>query len=797
MIRRLTVLSLAIASIAPVSVAAPVEEDVLDLVDPMIGTSGSGFVFPGPAAPFGMVQLSPDTEGPVAYTGYSYTDHLIRGFSHVHTQSMGVWEGGELPIMPTVGDVVTDVKAYQSGFTHATERAEVGSYTVDLANGVHAELTAGPRTGVHRYTFPAGSPGNVIIDAGRNVGDASQVGADGQNDPGRIPASIEILEDGTVTGSIREGSPGNRDYVVHFAVRASSPADAFGVFASRGAPPQAGARTVSGKGAGAYLRYDATPVARTVTLAVGISFVDRAGAIANLESEPAAAAFDFDAVRDATRAAWRTELGTIAVDGGLLSDRISFATALYHAQHHPNIFNDADGRYRGYDRRIHRIGAEGDPMPAGSTYYANFSMWDTYRTQMPLLSWIQPTRYVEMLRSLHAVAVQGGRLPHWGWMDRYADFMNGNPALPVIADGICRGIVPRDLAQALLTDGARLALDDGPDDLVAHRDPVYLQKGYVPHDVNDSGAASTLEYATNAFSLALAADALGDDTRRDALLAQSTNWRNHFDPETRFLRPRMSNGSWQGDPYRPEMPDGWREGTGWQYTWLVPHDPAGLFASMAEGQGLPGDQFVQQRLDEFFSLPGLIAAPHATAEAQQKLTLYGIAYYGDQYAPSNEHDLQAPWLYAFTSQPWKTEAAVRAYQTLYRPTPDGLPGNDDLGTMSAWFVLSALGMYPVQAGAPVYTLAAPLFDRIVVAPIGGDPTVIEAPGASVANRFVSNVSIDDQPLAARSVVQRDIEDGVVRFELAATPSVRSGLAAAEVPPSASTHALDAFGCVAA
>jgi len=770
--------------------ALPLAQDVLALVDPMIGTSGSGFVFPGPAAPFGMVQLSPDTEGPVAYTGYSYTDKLIRGFSHVHTQSMGVWEGGELPLMPTVGEVSTDVKAYQSAFTHATEQAEVGSYTVDLANGVHAELTAGLRTGLHRYTFPAGETGNVIIDAGRNVGDAATIGPDGQNDPGVIGASLEILGDGAVVGSIREGSRDGRAYVVHFAIRSDQPADAFGTYPSRGASPQAGARIVTGDGAGAYLRFAPAAGARTITLAVGLSFVDRAGALANLESEADAAAFDFDAVREATRAAWRRELSTIAIEGGTLPDRISFATALYHAQHHPNVFNDADGRYHGYDLEVHRIGDPGDAMPAGSTYYANFSMWDTYRTQMPLLAWIQPDRYVEMLRSLHAIAVQGGRLPHWGWMDRYADFMNGNPALPVIADGICRGYVPSELAEALLTDGARLALDDGAGDTVAHRDPIYRTKGYVPMDVSGSGASATLEYATNDFSLALVADALGSDARRDALLAQSANWRNHFDPETRFMRPRHSDGSWEGDPYLPELPDGWREGTGWQYTWAVPHDPAGLFAAMGDAP-MPGEVFVQQRLDEFFSMPGLLAAPHATAEAQQKLTLYGIAYYGNQYAPSNEHDLQAPWLYAYTSQPWKTEAAVRAYQTLYRPTPDGLPGNDDLGTMSAWFVLSAMGLYPVQAGSPVYTIATPLFDRITVSPVGGAPTSIEAPGASLANRFIGTASIDGVSMTARSVDQRTLADATLRIEPSPVPADRSTLSP---PPSASIDPLSSFGC---
>lgn len=767
---------------------APAQTDVLSLVDPLIGTLGSGFVFPGPAAPYGMVQLSPDTEGPFAFTGYQYADRKIRGFSHVHTQSMGVWEGGEVPVMPSLDEVVTDVKQYQQPFTHATERASPGWYEVLLGNQIKAELTAGVRVGLHRYTYPAGRWSNLIIDAGRTVGGASIIGPDLENDPGKVNATVDIAQDGTVLGTVRAGETGSRDYIVHFALRTDTTPDAVGVYPARGAAPQPGVRSVAGKGAGAFLRFAPTPGARTLRVAVGISFVDREGALSNLESELATAPFDLETVRARTEAAWREALGTVRIDGGSLADRTAFTTALYNAQHHPNIFQDADGRYRGYDRQVHQIGAPGDPMPAGSNYYANFSMWDTYRTQMPLLAWIQPGRYADMLRSLSAIDEQGGRLPHWGWMDRYADFMNGTPALPVIADGLCRGVLDDDPAAAerIYQAARRLAFE-------APRDPVYLQRGYVPADLSGpgtlgSGAASTLEYAANDFSLALAADKLGRVNDRDALLERGQNWRNVFDPSTRFMRPRNADGTWVGNPYLPEMPDGWREGTGWQYSVLVPQDPAGLFAAIG---AVGGEDEVQRRLDTFFSLPALVAAPQATAEMQQKITAYGVAYYGNQYAPSNEHDLQAPWLYAFTGSPWKTQAAVRAYQTLYRPTPDGLPGNDDLGTMSAWFVWSAMGLYPTTAGAPVYTLATPLFDAIEVRPIGRpSATRILAPGASLTMRFVGSATLNGLPIEG-SVTQSDLTDATLAFEVVAAPSRWSS---GSQPPSASTSDVAAFGC---
>lgn len=789
-IRRSVHAGIALSLALPMAVFSPAAaaEDPLDLVDPMIGTMGSGFVFPGPATPFGMVQLSPDTEGSTAFTGYSYIDKKIRGFSHVHTQSMGVWEGGEVPVMPTLDAVDTDVKRYQQPFTHAQERATVGSYEVTLGNGIEVALTAGDRTGLHRYSFPADRWGNIVIDAGRAVAGSALIGADLENDPGRTLASVEIGPDDTVLGTVRPGSVGGREYTVHFAMRADTTPEEVGVYASRGAAPQVGVRAVQGVGAGAYLRFTPTVGPRTVRLAVGISFVDRAGALANLEADVEASAFDVEAVRERTRTAWREALSTVRPEGGLIGERTAFTTALYHSQHHPNLFTDADGRYRGYDLATHRIGAPGDPMREGTTYYANFSMWDTYRTQMPLLAWIQPDRYADMLRSLVAVNTQGGRLPHWGWMDRYADFMNGTPAMPVIADGVCRGVLDDDPAalEGIYAAARNLAFDQ-------HRESVYLQKGYVPADKNGPGSlgeggSATLEYAANDFALALVANRLGRTADRDALVQRGQNWRNLFDPATRFMRPRNKDGSWVGAPYLPEMPDGWTEGTGWQYTFLVPQDPAGLFDAMA---GEDGEAFVQQRLDTFFSFPGLVAAPHATTELQQKITAYGIAYYGNQYAPSNEHDLQAPWLYAYTSAPWKTQAAVRAYQTLYRPTPDGLPGNDDLGTMSAWFVWSAMGLYPTMAGAPVYTMTTPLFDRVVVSPTSGPVTEIVADGGVTASRFVAAATLDGEPVAG-SVTHGALSGGTLRYTVSPAPTAWSSDAR---PPSASTDAIGSFGCV--
>ena len=779
---RAFVLIVALSLLGPA--AARAHDDLASKVDPFIGTLGAGFTFPGPAAPYGMVQLSPDTEGQFAYTGYQYIDVFIRGFSHVHTESMGVPEGGEVPFMPTTGPVVTEVKQYESLFTHLDEEASPGYYRVGLLSyGIDAELTAGLRVALHRYAFPPTRQANVLIDAGRHI--AGGPTDDVQTTPGAIDASLEIVDGRTLRGTATSA-----DYTVHFAARFDRPFTSFGVWRTRGGPAEPNVTTVAGTGAGAYVSFDTT-ADRVVQVKVGLSFVSRANALENLESELPGEDFDFAGLRRRTRTAWNDALHAIEVSGGTIFDQRSFYTALYHAQHHPNVFHDANGDYLGYDRLTHRIGAPGDPMPAGSTYYANYSMWDTYRAEMPLLMLIAPDRVRDMMRSLAAIAVQGGRLPRWGWMASYADFMNGEPALQVIADAYCRGLVPADALGALYANARTLALDPA-----RHRDPVYLAKGYVPADVDGpgqvgSGASSTLEHAIGDFALALMADRLGETEDRSALLALANSWRNVFDPETRFVRPRNGDGSWVGNPYLPEQPDGFREGTGWQYTWLVPHDVRGLFDVM----GAPpksGDAFVSKRLDLFFATPLTATVPLVMPEIQQKLTLYGIAYYGNQYTPANEHDLQAPWMGNWTAEPWKTQALARAYQGLFRATPDGLPGNDDLGTMSAWFIWSALGFYPVTPGAPIYTVGSPLFEKAKIRLPGGGSFRVEAPEASLVNKYVGSVTLGGAALEKLWFFHDAFADGAeLKFSMSPFPNTS---APSVLPPSMSTNPLSDFAC---
>jgi predicted alpha-1,2-mannosidase len=717
------------------------------------------------------VQLSPDTDGYFAYTGYQWADAFIRGFSHVHIESMGVHAGGDIPFMPTIGPVLsTDPNLFKSPFVHAAESASPGYYGVRLLNsGVFAELTAGRRVGVHRYTFPPVPRANVILDIGHTVAgtDLGDIGVVA----GVQQASLDVVDPRTVIGTERNDSD---HYTVHFAARFNRPFSSFGAWDTSGAAPVDGKTTASGKGAGAYVSFDATadPV---VLVKVGISFVSRANALANLDGElPGASSFPFDELRATTRAAWNDALHAIEVGGGTELERRPFYTALYHAQHHPNLFMDANGEYMGNDGAPH--------VADGFTYYSNFSLWDTYRTENQLLALITPDRFKDMMHSLLRVAQEGGRLPRWNLMNTYADFMNGEPAIPAIVDGFCRGVVNAADAAPLYAEMRKLALDPA-----WHRNPSYLQKGYIPIEDDGSGASGTLEHAIADFALALMADRLGEGPDRDALLTLAGNYVNVFDAkDTKFMRPRHENGKWM-KPYHPELPDGFREGNGWQYTWLVPHDVRGLVEAM-------GPALARQRLDTFFSTAVAQHVPFVIPELQRDLSFFGVAYYGNQYSPDNEHDIQAPYLYNYVGQPWKTQAIVRGLQSLFRPTPEGLPGNDDLGTMSAWFIWSALGFYPETAGAPLYTIGSPMFPSAKIRLPGGSFTV-SAPGASLVGKYVQSARVNGSPLT-RTWFTHDafVPGGKLTLNMGPLANTAWGARPGDAPPSMTGDPLSRFGC---
>ena len=711
---------MAAACLTLAAVPAAARADLAQYVDPMVGTAPPGFTVPGAAAPFGMVQNSPDTTGEFAYSGYLATDPVIRGFSLVHLSGPGVKKAGDIPFMPFTGEAPPrqDPHLYASTWNRATERAEAGYYSVFLDRpATTVELTASTRTAMQRYTFPPSPRAGLLIDVKRRI-------------PGAASGSYTAAGD-TITGSV------SSSYPVFFVARFSRPFDS--------------------KGDG-WVGWDTTS-ARTITMRVGISFVDLEGARRNLEAE--APAFDFDAMRVRTRAAWNRELGKIRVSGGNLLDRRSFYTALYHAQLHPNVFSDVDGRYLGMDDQIHSA--------TGRTQYANFSLWDTYKGQNQLLAVIQPARYREMLLSLLADYREDPehKLPRWAEQNTDPAHMSGDPAIPMIADGVCRGVLGAEDAAALYE--ASVAT-------VARREAEMRTLGYLPLERSSRGAGTTLEYGTADFALALLADAVGQNPR--PWVEDSLRYRRLLDPSTGFIRPRNADGSWL-EPFSTTEETGFQEGNSWQYSWLAPHDARGLFDRMgAEGRG--GEAEVVRRLDHFFSLP---------SEAQNRVTFFGLAYRFDQYAPGNEHDLQAPWMYPFAGEPWKTGRELSDLRILFRPTVDGLPGNDDLGGLSGWYVWSTLGFGPVTPGAPFYVFGSPQWDRVAIRS-GTRRIVVTGGGTYVRGARLGRKRLDRAWFTHRELVK----GGTLALDAGASPDRSFG--AAERPPSVSDSKLSAFGCAA-
>ena len=694
--------------------AASAQESYVQHVDPMIGTFAPGFIFPGAAAPFGMVQNSPDTRGEFAYSGYLYSDPAIQGFSLVHLSGPGVKKGGDIPVMPVLGEPSADPVANQSTFSHANERAEAGYYRVFLDEpATTVELTASTRAAMQRYTFPAAGSPKLVFDVRR---------------------SVEGVHDGglQITGSDEVSGFAKGRYPVHFVARFSRPFDSSGTFPD----------------GGGWVGWDE---GGEVTVRFGVSFVDVEGARKNLQAE--APTFDFDGMRRETRAAWERELGRVRVPAGNAGDLKSFYTALYRSQLHPNVFTDVDRRYRGMDDAVH--------VARGRTQYSNFSSWDLYKSENQFLALIQPERYREMQLSLLADHREGGKIPRWKEQSIDAAHMSGDPAIPMIAEAICRGDVAGDEAFALYDAAAAL---------VGKRDAALAKLGWLP---NRPG--TTLEYGIADFALALIAHRLGRTKEARAWARRSLYYRNILDPETRWIRPRDENGKWH-EPFDPTEDTGFQEGTSWQYSWLAMHDARGLYERMG------GDAVVRERLDQMFRMP---------PEAQNRLTFFGIVYRTDQWAPGNEHDLQVPWMYHFAGAPWRAAEELAEARILYRPTPDGLPGNDDLGGLSAWHALSSLGLGALVPGAGFYAIGSPQFERAEVAVPEGT-LVIESPGRGP---YVVEATLNGKPLERAWVYEREIrEGGTLRLVRGEEPDREWGAGPNVRPPSYSDSPLWRFGC---
>ncbi len=736
--------------------AAPV-----DLVRPFVGTENFGNTFPGASAPFGMVQVSPDTGG---QGGYDYKNDTIYGFSQTHLSGVGCGVAGELPIMPTSGAVSSvDPNVYRSQYSHSDEIASPGYYRVRLEKyGIDAELTATARTGWQRYTFPANEAANVLFNTGR----ANQNVFDSE---------IHIVGDRTLEGKVHAGNfcAGRDKHTVFFTAVFDRPFDSFGTW--QGSSINKNSRDAAGSGGnGAFVTFNSNSD-RDLVVKVGLSYTGLAGARQNLAAETGDG-FDFDATRKALRQTWINELNRIAISGGsgpaYNEKRSVFYTALYHSLLHPNLAGDIDRAYVGFDRQIHRA--------EGYNPYQNFSLWDTYRPQNQLLELLVPEVARDVALSVVAIGRDGGWLPRWALANSETNIMTGDPVTPFLVEAWSKGLLAGHEEEAYTLLRRNATSQPPADSAYNGRSGIdfYSSHGYIPFglkrgtDCVDKGgdndcdhpASATLEYAAADASLALMAAGLGKIADAYLFTMRGQWYRNIWDPQIKQFRPRNSDGSWL-NPYNPiGANEQFHEGGAYQYQWLVPQDPAGLVGLMG------GRAAAEERLDEFFVQNNLLSNPSATVHDDWISKPYDY-YAKATYNPNNEPDLLAPYMYLWTGAPAKTATVVRAALSLFTSGPDGMTGNDDLGTMSAWYVFSSLGLYPTMSGSNFLAVTSPAFPSAIVKVGSMGTLVITAPGASESNRYVQSVTLNGADLSNTWIHWSDINrESSLAFTVDNSPS---------------------------
>jgi predicted alpha-1,2-mannosidase len=704
-------------------------------VDPFIGTKGPGNAIPGPVVPHGMVKLSPDTSsGPGTIEGYEWSDDRIEGFSHTHFEGPGGSQNGysQVLLTPGAGPIRTTAETYAQNYSHASESASPGYYAVTLADsGIRAELTATRLCGVHRYTFPAAAGGWILVDAGHTRG-------------APVDCSVEVVGKDTLRGTgVHQVNPaiatmldlagegaGTGLSTVHFVARFSRPFASSGTFAGDTQSP--GALTASGERCGAWAGFD-TSAGGTVEVRVGLSFISLDQAEANLEAEVAGRTFD--AVRQDAVRAWDRLLSRIEVEGGTDADRTKFYTALYRSFLQPSDYTEAGRFFSGADGKGAVFQAD------GWRYYTDdWCIWDTFRTVHPLLTLVEPEVPSDMVRSLVHLYEQGGWMPKCPWnATGDSRVMTANPQFSVVVDAWLKGFRGFDGAKAYeamrkgsMEDSAAAFSDGLCGYFNQGTPPEYVNNGWVPYECDPFQAASmTLEHAYDDWVVSRMAWDLGKGEDAALFEKRSGNWRNVFNPAHRFAQCRRRDGTWV-EPFDPAAPDGFTEANSWQYTWSVQHDVCGLVAAMG------GDKAFAARLDEFFD--------------------------DGHFTPDNEPDFHVPWLYDFVGLPRKASERVAAIRAnAFGTGPDGLPGNDDAGATSAWYVLAAIGLYPVTPGDGTWWLSSPAFDRIVLW-IDPDrkPGVrfeIVAEGATSGKPYIRSATLDGTPVTEPRLAHERITAG--------------------------------------
>jgi predicted alpha-1,2-mannosidase len=764
------------------------EDRPVDHVNPFLGTDFFGHTFPGASLPYAMVHVSPDVhnQGWTYCAGYIYSESSIMGFSHTHWSGVGMVNGGEVLLMPTTGlklqttpgSLENPDEGYRSRFDHSREIALPGYYSVFLKDeNVQVELTSTQRAGFHRYTFPQGDHSRIILDLGH------QIGTNSSNDP----SELTILNNNRIEG-VKSAGLGK----VYFVAEFSKPFKYYGTFDNDLKTPESGGSLwpykngETGKNIGAFVVFETMEDER-ILVKVGISYTSIEGARKNLNAE--IPDWDFDGIRNKAREIWNKELSRVKIDGATDDQKEIFYTAMYHSLLAQYISQDVDGKYMGSDKKVHEA--------KGYNFYGSFSCWDTYRSQHPLLTLIAPDHVNDFIRSIVAKTKDYGWLPAQHFLNVYGEAMVGDHLIPVIVDAYLKGY--RDFDVNFLYDAMRKKALEEPKLPVPHTSgrsglKYYMELGYTPVDKVTESVPNTLELAYDDWCIAQLAKELGKKEDYRLFMKRAGNYKNLWDADTQFMRPKKADGSWlealngceqeivkEGehayykyfDPLlvgkRPNRH--YTESNAWQYIWSVQHDVLGLINLFG------GNKAFTSKLDTFFEMSPNISAPKYV----------GVVGTIGQYVHGNQPSHHVAYLYNYAGEPWKTQQRARQVcEELYRSGPGGLCGNEDMGSLSSWYVLSAMGIYAVTPGEAVYAIGSPLFGKATLDLGKGKSFTIEAQNNSSVNKYIQSATLNGKLLSRTWISHQEITNGgTLVFKMGPEPNKKWGSKPEDAPPSMS------------
>jgi predicted alpha-1,2-mannosidase len=740
----------------------------LEYVDIFIGTATKGHTIVSPTRPFGMVKPAPDTELRRNYLNAKY----ITGFSQLHfSGGGGNGQSAAVGIMPVTGKLIFNPVEYRSTFDPDKGVAEPGYYSIMLTDYmIHTEITCTERVSLYRFTFPESNESHILV----NVSHAFNKYRGGE---------LHIFNDTTVKGTGKYNGYHGSDFDIAFMIQFDRPFDSSGIWSGNEILKGEYYATMDGdESLGAFFSFE-THENDTIMMKIGISYVDTEGAGNNIKSE--LPGWDFEAVRTESRRIWEDLLKIVKVIGGTDNQRTTFYTALYHTMLSPCILSDVDGRYEGFDGKIHEA--------KDFVYYGEFPLWDSYRTVHPIYVLLQPRRQHDMIQSLLTIAEQGGWLPKWAWSEGYTGGMLGDHAVSLITDSYMKGIRDFDVnkAYSAMRKNAMEKLDGVPWGRRGLKE--YISLGFAPEDAGyelsivantleyapggapfspyypkiSGSVSATLEFAYDDWCVSEMAKVVNKPEDADYFMKRAYNYKNVYDPVVGFMRPRNSDGTWAMNPFISTMTGRhsqfYCEGNAWTYSWLVPHDIQGLINLMG-GE----DNFIT-KLDSAFA---------------------GLQNRDSYFDPSNEPDIHYPYLYNYAGAPWKTQNVVRTIlDTFYSSDRfEGLPGDDDAGTISAWYIFSALGFYPVTPGSQVYVIGSPIFRKVMIFLDGqyyNNMTIeIKTVNNSPENKYIQNANLNGKPLGRPWFTHAELtNNGRLIFTMGKTANKNWGTAKDAAPPS--------------